>query len=318
MSGNGALELLAHVFGERCGFVAGFSGLRCTISNNLDAPLSAYFRWPKGGRAVLEWFDGEDERGREVYFCAHALTAKRRVKANAASLSALYVDGDGAKTTLSTPPPTATVESSPGREQFYWSLTRPVVPEFGEKLNRRLALAMGGDRSGWDLTQLLRPPGTHNHKYPDTPLVRLREIRDVAHDPDELDLVLPTLVEETCEARSVDRPETVGPSPDLSCLSRRMQDLIRDGDRGEYHTRSEADFAACVAMFGVGFEVGEVWAVMTDPANGISEKFLEKGRDGERYLALTIGKAEARAEVLPRRRPSRSRARRIWRGAARG
>jgi hypothetical protein len=40
---------------------------------------------------------------------------------------------------------------------------------------------------------------------------------------------------------------------------------------------------------------------MTDPANGITEKFFEKGRDGERYLALTIGKARTVAG-LPRKK----------------
>jgi hypothetical protein len=44
-------------------------------------------------------------------------------------------------------------------------------------------------------------------------------------------------------------------------------------------------------MFGAGHTEAEVWAVMTDPVHGISEKFFEKGRHGERYLALTIGKA---------------------------
>ena len=33
--------------------------------------------------------------------------------------------------------------------------------------------------------------------------------------------------------------------------------------------------------------------MMTDPTNGISEKFVEKGRDGERYLGLTISKAQS-------------------------
>ncbi len=97
-----------------------------------------------------------------------------------------------------------------------------------------------------------------------------------------------------------------------------MQDLIRHGNGGEYESRSDADFAACVAMFGAGYNVGEVWAVMTDPTNGISEKFIEKGRDGERYLELTIGKAEGRSEISPHRKPTRSRARRIWKAAARG
>jgi hypothetical protein len=58
--------------------------------------------------------------------------------------------------------------------------------------------------------------------------------------------------------------------------------------------------AACVAMFAADYSEAEVWAAMSDPAYGISEKFLEKGRHGERYLALTIGKARARAQASPR------------------
>ena len=62
-----------------------------------------------------------------------------------------------------------------------------------------------------------------------------------------------------------------------------------------------------------------VWATMTDPANGISENFFEKGHDGERYLALTIGKARHSAgapPTMPHKRASRSKARRIYKGAA--
>jgi hypothetical protein len=277
--------------------VAGFSGRRGD-GGNLAAPRSGYFDWPHGEEVALEWLRTEDGRGREVYFCAHLLTARRRVKGNAAPLLALYVDGDGAKPGPGTPTPSAVVESSPGREQYYWRLARPVAPEVGEALNRRLALAMGGDRSGWDLTQLLRPPGTRNHKYPDAPLVALRERRrGAAHDPDELDRVLPPVPEEQPrEAGHAHRPENVGASPDLSRLSRKMRDLILHGNNGDYETRSDADFAACIAMFGAGYERAQVWAAMTDPANRISEKFLEKGRGGERYMALTIGKARALAE----------------------
>ncbi len=306
------IELLTHVFGEGRGIVGTFSGFRATAGiKTLDAPRSAYFRWPHEGEVTLEWLRDQDRRHRETYFCAHLLTSERRVKANAAPLSALYVDGDGAKPVSGTPSPTAVVQSSPGREQYYWRLTRPVVPEFGESLNRRLALAIGGDRSGWDLSQLLRPPGTHNHKYTDAPLVVLRETTDVAYDPDELDRLLPPApTERAFEARNVRPPESMGASPDLSRLSRRMQDLITRGNNGGYETRSDADFAACIAMFGAGFDAGDVWAAMTDPTNGISEKFFEKGRAGERYLALTISKAQARAEASPYPRRGRVYARR--------
>jgi hypothetical protein len=109
-------------------------------------------------------------------------------------------------------------------------------------------------------------------------------------------------LEEPQETPRVGPPASVGPPPGLSRLSRRMQDLIRHGNRGEYESRSEADMAACVAMFGAGYTEAEVWAVMTDSANGISEKFFGAGQHGERYLALTIGKARVRTTVSPRRR----------------
>ena len=109
-------------------------------------------------------------------------------------------------------------------------------------------------------------------------------------------------LEEPRETPRVSPPANVGPSPELSGLSRRMRDLIHHGNRGEYESRSDADFAVCMAMFGADYAEAEIWAVMTAPANGISEKYFEKGSDGERYLALTIGKARARIAASPRRR----------------
>jgi hypothetical protein len=49
--------------------------------------------------------------------------------------------------------PSTLAITSPGREQYWWRLSRPVEPEEGEDLNRRLAYAMAADLSGWDLTQ---------------------------------------------------------------------------------------------------------------------------------------------------------------------
>src|SRR4051812_3685335 len=70
-----------------------------------------------------------------------------------------------------------------------------------------------------------------------------------------------------------------------------MRELVRHGNRGEYPSRSEADMAACVAMLGAGYSEVEVWAAMSTTTNAISKKFIEKGRQGERYLGLTISKA---------------------------
>jgi hypothetical protein len=257
------------------------------------------------------------EEGREVYQCAHLLTARRRVKASATTLSACYVDGDGANPTANMPQPTAVVVSSPGREQYWWRLSRPVAPEEGEQINRRLAYAMGADLSGWDLTQLLRVPNTRNYKYPDAPVVELAHLSGDSHDPAELAAALPEVqrTRESGATRSA-RPEGVVGAADLSRLSERTRELVLYGDReGRYASRSEADFAACLGMFATGFEEAEVWSAMTDPAHGISEKYQGEGRGGDRYLSLTIGKAAAKARAS-RVRAGRSKARRVRRRVA--
>jgi hypothetical protein len=72
------------------------------------------------------------------------------------------------------------------------------------------------------------------------------------------------------ETPQASRPKYSALAPELLLLSWKMQNLIRYGNRGEYESRSEADMAACVAMFGADYSEAEVWAVMTDPTNGIS------------------------------------------------
>jgi hypothetical protein len=306
--------------GDLRGIVALFTGKRTEPeSRRLTNCKSAFFQYPEEIAHTEHICLGHSFEGREVYFCAHLLNRQRRIKANAAPLLALYADGDGATVEDGIPEPTAVVQSSPGREQFYWRLASPMPPGEAELLNRRLAYAMGADESGWDLTQLLRVPGTQNHKYPEAPVVKILALRNKRYDPQELCAMLPQMTEE--KPKTPDRSparQYIGHNVDLSGLSPRVRDLIVHGNRGEYKSRSDADFAACVAMFGAGYAEAEVWAVMSDPANGISEKFFEKGRHGEAYLGLTIGKARscARTSPLLPRKPSKSKARRVWRKRA--
>jgi RepB DNA-primase C-terminal helical domain len=114
-----------------------------------------------------------------------------------------------------------------------------------------------------------------------------------------LELALPEAPEPATREDSPGRalPEPPPSPTDLSRLSFRARALIAHGNAGAGNpcrSRSEADFAVCLAMFGAGYEEAEVRAVMTDPANGISERTLEKGRHAEGYLALTIGKARSK------------------------
>jgi hypothetical protein len=90
--------------------------------HSLDDPRTLHFDYPGVTRRAEDLCGRLSDEGREVYQCAHLLTAKRRIKACAASLTACYVDADGAKPTANMPRPTAAVISSSGREQYWWPL----------------------------------------------------------------------------------------------------------------------------------------------------------------------------------------------------
>ena len=80
--------------------------------------------------------------------------------------------------------PTIAVESSPGRYQALWRLTRRLRPRDTEKVNRGLTYALGADRGGWDLTQVLRIPDTRNFKYKGAPRVRMLWYKqELEYDP---------------------------------------------------------------------------------------------------------------------------------------
>ncbi len=91
--------------------------------------------------------------------------------------------------------------------------------------------------------------------------------------------------------------EKLGLAPNLSRLPAGILELIKRGNRTEYPSRSEADWAVCVEMLRAGYGLDEIWMVMTNPENGISQKFFEKGALAEDYLELTISKAHAYREL---------------------
>jgi hypothetical protein len=83
--------------------------------------------------------------------------------------------------------PTLAWESSPGRYQAMWRLDRNIVPDTFDKLNQALSYYLGADKGGWDRTQVLRIPGTRNHKYPGGPMVTLLWYDDnVVYEPNDI------------------------------------------------------------------------------------------------------------------------------------
>ena len=312
--------LIGTLFDDLAGCLGIFSSVPGQTNPNgpvkLRSLTGAYFDYPAGLDKALDWAAKTAAAGKELHLCPHLLTTRRRVKENAAPVRALWADADEATLPKGFPPPTICVRSSPGRRHLYWALRRAVEPEAAEQLSRRLTHTIGADPGGWALTSLFRLPGTENLKYPEQPRVELvaYEATNVYH-PREIGQYLEQDEDELTPlaeipASPVADEKRLSTTEDLHRLSPRMRNLISVGNAGAgkpYKTRSEADFAVAIAMFGAGFTEEAIWAVLSDPANGISAKFQEKGRYGNRYLKTTIDEARKRAQ------PAHPSARRISR-----
>lgn len=96
----------------------------------------------------------------EIYFCPHGFSRRRRQKEFAVPPKMCWADLDEVDPRTLELKPTIALESSPGRHVGLWLTDKPIE----ESLNRRLTRSIDADKGGWDLTQVLRFPGTINHK----------------------------------------------------------------------------------------------------------------------------------------------------------
>ena len=113
----------------------------------------------------------------DVWFCPQLFSHPRRKKEYAQLVTAAWGDLDDCHYNKMLIEPTIVFETSKDRYQALWRFTEPIHATDAEDISRRIAYfheAEGMDKSGWDLTQLLRVPLTVNHKYAGT--VGLREV----------------------------------------------------------------------------------------------------------------------------------------------
>lgn len=88
----------------------------------------------------------------------------------------LWADIDEADPSKMSNKPHILWESSPGRWAGLWLTERWLEAGECEDYNKRMTYGVGADHAGWDLTQVLRIPGTRNHKYKGSPWGKLTRI----------------------------------------------------------------------------------------------------------------------------------------------
>lgn len=159
----GSLELLDKVWQGQQGYVF--------IPYKLDG------RWHE--TAGLEYparmgdLDGSYADRPDWYFCPLVFSGPQRRRENALPTHWLWADADEADPRKMCLKPSVAWETSGGRFQALWLLNEDIPPTEAAQLSRRIAYAEGADKGGWDVTQVLRIPGTLNHKRATPEPVRL-------------------------------------------------------------------------------------------------------------------------------------------------
>lgn len=129
-----------------------------------------FYNWPEQKALILARIEAETNK-REVYFAPALFTSEKAEKIDVKGSYCVWAEFDGeipseeSLKTQGVPEPSIRVQSSnTGHEHWYWLTTEWLsVPEI-ELFNRKITYSLGADASGWDANQVLRPPGTKNHK----------------------------------------------------------------------------------------------------------------------------------------------------------
>lgn len=164
-------EFLEYVFGNDDGYVC----ISTQLPNKQGPFIDKFFQWPKNKDQAVNYIKKSFDKN--VWFGVNLLAKPKRGKEYCIPANLLWADLDTCNPSDVVPKPHCVIESSPGRFQAIWRLDEKLDPYVAEKYCKRIAYAYrvnGADPSGWDLTQLLRVPGTYNHKYDKSPQVQLK------------------------------------------------------------------------------------------------------------------------------------------------
>jgi hypothetical protein len=177
------------------------------------------FKWPGDLEKIKEYIVQSNKEQYDLYWCPSILTGPRRVKENIPQMSVLYADLDEVNPS-SIPAnlkPSVAWESSPNRFAAVWFLDEKLPASEAEQLNKSLTYYLGADKGGWDLTQVLRIPGTRNFKYEGSPKGHLLWYDEATIDR----LLIPDLPDEQAVSVSQNTYDDVDSDPSrlLSLIS---------------------------------------------------------------------------------------------------
>lgn len=157
-------------------------------------------RFAAFGMRLQGWLYGRMERADnrvEVFYCPTPMTGtdgRKKYQVAPTNVTVAFSDADFGLTPAAhhrlTSMGACLVQSGGVTDEgqikyhIYLRLSRSVTLDELEKINRGIKIYINGDK--FDATSLLRIPGTRNHKYPQSPLVRVETYATQTHTPESL------------------------------------------------------------------------------------------------------------------------------------
>jgi len=222
----------------------------------------------------VEQFIRTYEGSYNMYFCPTMLTEPKRIKANVDKSYVLWSDLDDCHPDLTKIKPTVVIETSKDRYQAYWKLQYPVHATDAEAMNRNIAYThadQGADKSGWDLTQLLRIPSTRNFNHDTPEKVRLVSINTkLEYNLNQFQEDYKQITEFVTQAPDIPFPKFISDrsaeeilDAAKSLLNPNVWNLF--GDESVLD-RSKSLFQLMMMMFDAGFSLEDIFIVAKDAA----------------------------------------------------
>lgn len=146
-----------------------------------------WFGWPVERQELIDWLQTESHVS-DVYIGPAMYKEKKASKESVSHSNVCWIEMDGQEDIKwgEISEPDVIIQSSTSTHlHCYWQMER-LSSELLEDLNRRLTYYLGADSSGWDCTQVLRPPDTVNYKH-DVPTTLVKLVANVTHLPLEFD-----------------------------------------------------------------------------------------------------------------------------------
>lgn len=148
-----------------------------------------FFNWPFAKQKIFDYIRTSSLEA-DVYMSPVLYTDKSGKKEAIKNSSVVWIEFDGNQEVSfkDIPEPSIIVQTSAStRLHCYWVLDAPLQGSAVEDINRRLTYHLDADFSGWDSSQVLRPPETTNYKYQQGKPVTLISLNDNKFSPSVFD-----------------------------------------------------------------------------------------------------------------------------------